>query len=78
MFRSHLKLVQVNLALNLCLSSNVLMIDVSTTSWLLELQPQRGQEEPGHQQRPVLPAGQLVHLLLFGASGVDLRLLGAT
>ena len=24
-----------------------------------------GQEEPGHQERPVLPAGQLVHLLLF-------------
>ena len=36
-----------------------------------------GQEEPGHQQRPVLPAGQLVHLLLFWASGVHLRLLGA-
>ena len=36
-----------------------------------------GQVEPFHQQRPVLPAGQLVHLLLFRASGVHLRLLGA-
>ena len=36
-----------------------------------------GPEEPGHQQRPVLPASQLVHLLLFCASGAHLLSAGS-